>query len=54
MKLEPKSFGIGIAVTLAVIAIFLFPYRDEIKWAWKNRKTLGKVGDVVSAVKGLF
>lgn len=54
MTIQWKSFAIGVAVTLIVIAIFLYPYRDEIEFAWKNRKTLGKVGDVASALKGLF
>ncbi len=54
MTVQWKSFGFGVATTLIVMAIIAYPYRDEIVWAWKNRKTLDKVGDVASALKGLI
>lgn len=54
MTVQWKSFGIGVMTTLAVIAIFAWPYREEIDWAIKNRKTLGKASDIVSAVKGIL
>lgn len=54
MKIEAKSFIVGMAFTLAVLTIIAWPYKSEILWAYKNRKTLGKVDDVVSAVKGFF
>lgn len=54
MNVQWKSFGVGVATTLAIIAIILFPYRDEIIWAYKNRTKLGAVADAGSALKGLF
>lgn len=54
MKLDGKSFAIGVVFTLAVLTILAWPYKEEIVWAYQNRKTLGKVNDVVSTVKGLF
>jgi hypothetical protein len=54
MKIEAKSFAIGSVVTLAVLVVLAWPYKDEIIWAYKNRKSLGKASDVLSTVKGLF
>jgi len=53
MKVDGKSFGIGVATTLVVIAIFAWPYRAEIMWAYKNRKTLGAAADVGSSLSSL-
>ncbi len=54
MTVQPKAFAIGVGFTLAVLAILAFPYREEIAWAWKNRKTLEKASDIGSAIKGFL
>ncbi len=54
MKTEGKWFGIGVGFTLAVIVIFLFPYRNEILWAYQNRKTIGAAADVGGAFSDLY
>ncbi len=54
MKMNWKSFGIGVVFTLAVIAVIAYPYKDEIVWAYKNRDTIDKVGGVASTLKGLL
>ncbi len=54
MKTQGKWFGIGVGFTLAVIAIFLFPYRNEILWAYRNRKTLNAAADVGGGFMDLY
>lgn len=54
MRLDAKSFVVGVVFTLAVLTILAWPYKDEIIWAYHNRKTLGKASDIISTVKGIF
>lgn len=54
MNTEWKSFALGIGFTLAVIAVFAWPYREEIKWAVKNRTALGNAADVGSGLSDLY